>query len=348
MKIKHLVLVLALSVSNSFGQSDNSQDVIYLKNGRVVKGTIIEQAPGGKLTIRTWSGYKFTYKKSEISKIEKEETEKDEEQVDQSESKPSLKKRVHLNDNLYGDSKYFIQVYAGPDYSFQTDFVNGIRGWVAGIKADGGTVTSTEDTNLGWNTGVAGGLKLDKTNSLGLNLGSVFPNGYLYVFGTDPDLSSILQYISTSLYYATAEFRTELPDTHTTFIFGVGYFHAVVTDRYVYGVPSSYYVSTGDDEFSGGTIGGTIGIEQKIMLSEQMFLGLSAKGRYANIGKVSSDSATAIDGIGPSSMALITVGSNSVLVPVTNAGVDSHSGTTHYAPLDYSGIDLNVSLELRF
>ena len=348
MRIKYLVLVIILSVSNAFAQDGNSQDVIYLKNGRVVKGTIVEKSPGGKLTIRTWSGYKFTYKKSEISKIEKEETGKDEEQADQNESKPTTKNRGHVIDNLYGDSKYFIQVYAGPDYSFQTDFVNGIRGWVAGIKADGGTVSSTEDTNLGWNTGVVGGFKLDKTNSLALNLGSVFPNGYLYVFGTEPNFSSILQYISTSLYYATAEFRMELPNTHTNFIFGLGYFRATVTDRYVYGVPSSFYVSTGDDQFGGGTIGGTIGVEQKIMLSEQMFFGLSAKGRYANIGKVSSDSATAIDGIGPSSMALITANGYSVLVPVTNAGVDSHSGTTRYAPLDYSGIDLNVSLELRF
>jgi hypothetical protein len=36
------------------------------------------------------------------------------------------------------------------------------------------------------------------------------------------------------------------------------------------------------------------------------------------------------------------------LVPVTNAGIDSNSGSVRYAPLDYSGIDLNVSLELRF
>lgn len=110
MRIKYLVLVIILSVSNAFAQDGNSQDVIYLKNGRVVKGTIVEKSPGGKLTIRTWSGYKFTYKKSEISKIEKEETGKDEEQADQNESKPTTKNRGHVIDNLYGDSKYFIQV----------------------------------------------------------------------------------------------------------------------------------------------------------------------------------------------------------------------------------------------
>lgn len=53
-------------------QNANLQDVVYLKNGSIIKGTIIEQVPNESLKIETRDGNVFVYKITEISKITKE------------------------------------------------------------------------------------------------------------------------------------------------------------------------------------------------------------------------------------------------------------------------------------
>ena len=47
-------------------------DVIYLKNGSVVRGIIVEQIPNETLRIRTQGGSEFVFKMSEVLKITKE------------------------------------------------------------------------------------------------------------------------------------------------------------------------------------------------------------------------------------------------------------------------------------
>ena len=48
------------------------EDVVYLKNGEIVRGTIIEQIPGESLEIQTQDGSVFVYDLDEIAKIAKE------------------------------------------------------------------------------------------------------------------------------------------------------------------------------------------------------------------------------------------------------------------------------------
>lgn len=48
-------------------------DVVYLKNGDIVKGTIIEQIPNKKIKIQTRDGSVFNYRFDQISRIVKEE-----------------------------------------------------------------------------------------------------------------------------------------------------------------------------------------------------------------------------------------------------------------------------------
>jgi len=48
------------------------QDVVYLKNGSIIKGMIIEQIPGVSIKIQTKDGSVFVYNIDEISKMTKE------------------------------------------------------------------------------------------------------------------------------------------------------------------------------------------------------------------------------------------------------------------------------------
>lgn len=70
---KYLLLILLFSFSLvSFAQVAY-KDVIYLKNGSIVKGIIIEFVPAKSYTIKTADGSIFVYQVTEILKIAKEE-----------------------------------------------------------------------------------------------------------------------------------------------------------------------------------------------------------------------------------------------------------------------------------
>ena len=49
------------------------QDVVYLKNGSIIRGTIIEQVPNESLKIKTADGSVFVYEISQVDKYAKEE-----------------------------------------------------------------------------------------------------------------------------------------------------------------------------------------------------------------------------------------------------------------------------------
>jgi sRNA-binding regulator protein Hfq len=73
MKKTILILTLILSNLNVFSQS-NYQDVVYLKNGSVIRGVIIEQIPNQSIKLETSNGNIFVYKYEEIEKITKEQS----------------------------------------------------------------------------------------------------------------------------------------------------------------------------------------------------------------------------------------------------------------------------------
>jgi hypothetical protein len=55
----------------SVGQN-NYEEVVYLKNGSVIHGIIIEQIPNISIKIKTYDGNIFAFKIDEIEKITKE------------------------------------------------------------------------------------------------------------------------------------------------------------------------------------------------------------------------------------------------------------------------------------
>ena len=70
-----LVLTLLSIVPNAFAQMQN-EDVVYLKDGTIVRGTIIEQIPNVSLKIKLKGGSVFVYEYEKIEKITKEPIEK--------------------------------------------------------------------------------------------------------------------------------------------------------------------------------------------------------------------------------------------------------------------------------
>lgn len=71
MKKYLMLLLLTLFTTLSFGQS-NYQDVVYLKNGGIIRGTIIEQVINKSIKIETADRNVFVYQMDEIDKLTKE------------------------------------------------------------------------------------------------------------------------------------------------------------------------------------------------------------------------------------------------------------------------------------
>ncbi len=73
MKIANYLLLLFLFLFNfAFSQNENLQDVVYLKNGSIIRGLIIEQVPNKSLKIQTADKSVFVYDINEVEKITKE------------------------------------------------------------------------------------------------------------------------------------------------------------------------------------------------------------------------------------------------------------------------------------
>jgi hypothetical protein len=68
-----IMLILLLGVSSSLAQQ--YEDVVYLKDGGVRRGLILEQIPGESVKLKTNYGEIFVFSMSDISKIAKEEKE---------------------------------------------------------------------------------------------------------------------------------------------------------------------------------------------------------------------------------------------------------------------------------
>lgn len=71
---KALFMLLLFIGSITASVAQNVQEVIYLKNGSIVRGVVIEQVPGVSLKVQTLDGSVFAYQMSEVVKITKEST----------------------------------------------------------------------------------------------------------------------------------------------------------------------------------------------------------------------------------------------------------------------------------
>ena len=76
--MKFIKTVLFVVIATLFSSAINAQsigdyiDVVYLKNGSIIKGIIIEQVPGQTLRIQTTDGSQFVYQINEIEKYGRE------------------------------------------------------------------------------------------------------------------------------------------------------------------------------------------------------------------------------------------------------------------------------------
>lgn len=72
--MKKIIFTIVISIAIAFNASAQNQydDVVYLKNGSVIHGVIIEQVPNQEIKIQTKDGNIFVYKIDDVQKMTKE------------------------------------------------------------------------------------------------------------------------------------------------------------------------------------------------------------------------------------------------------------------------------------
>ncbi len=111
--------VLSLIISTLFislegtTYSQNMEDVVYLKNGSIIHGTIIEQIPNESIKIKTKDGNVFVYKMEDIEKMTKEEIKRE---------KGVTTPKLRLKENAYTGSGFGIRGIVGTDISLGLAF----------------------------------------------------------------------------------------------------------------------------------------------------------------------------------------------------------------------------------
>lgn len=70
---KFLLIVCAVFATTLYAAAQQLEDVLYLKNGSVVRGVIMEQQPGRSVKIQTYGGSLFVYSVDEIEKMTREQ-----------------------------------------------------------------------------------------------------------------------------------------------------------------------------------------------------------------------------------------------------------------------------------
>ena len=72
MKRTVLFLVCLMGMTFAFAQT-TLQDVVYLKNGSIIRGDIVEMVPNATVKIQTFDGSVFIYPYADVEKFAKEE-----------------------------------------------------------------------------------------------------------------------------------------------------------------------------------------------------------------------------------------------------------------------------------
>ena len=148
--MKRTILFLACLMGMTFAFAQSSlQDVVYLKNGSIIRGDIIEMVPGEMVKIMTADGSVFVHDFADVEKFTKEQPTS---AVQLSANAYSVEKKSPW---LSGFFSWFIpglgQFYNGEHRKGWIDLGTGIGGYVAMIT---GGILMTTSESYDYSTGI--------------------------------------------------------------------------------------------------------------------------------------------------------------------------------------------------
>jgi hypothetical protein len=238
---------------------------------------------------------------------------------------------------------WWLKVYAGYDYSMLGDVINGMKAWQGFLQPGGNPTLSIG--NSGFADGMEVGFALDSNHTFSLaaeNIGTQ-NESLSYTSGgiANKEIIGPSMQNYTLNFYRTL-FRTK--DSGTYFFIGGGYYHASVNYSNDSSIPTSQSAT-----FTGGIVGGVLGLTEKVEIVKNLTFGLSVKGRLATFGQVTSsrimDNGSTQTANAPYALIIF----NQLNPGTIGAGSPSFLGSAaRYAVVDYSGFTGNLFISYHF
>jgi hypothetical protein len=165
-----ITLIISLQILSICSYAQQYEDVVYLKNGSVIHGIIIENVVGESIKIKTKDGNLFVFKMDEIDKMTKEEIvikKQDTVKVTKDTLKTKIKEKEILADNSITFQPIGLLTVLSNiefDHAFSRSFSAGIKfSYVAfllraaisfeGNKQDVEEAEATKESLAGWGLG---------------------------------------------------------------------------------------------------------------------------------------------------------------------------------------------------
>jgi hypothetical protein len=215
-----LLLMSILLCMGSLRAQDNTRDVVFLKNGSIVKGSLLETIPGASIKIQTADGSIFVYAMAEIVKIEKETVVS---------ARPAISSSIVSGQDTSDRSKTTFSIYGGValptgDFAKQGELGYAETGFTIGIQIVGaGQVSFLVDAsyasnpnNIGELSSFGGNASTSSWGSLlmltGLKIGTTNPIGanffFAPVFGINIGTSPKVDFTYSITNYQTYPYET--------------------------------------------------------------------------------------------------------------------------------------------
>lgn len=124
-----MLLLIAMIFVSSFAYAQTLQDAVYLNNGNIIRGIILEIVPNDFIKIKTYDGSVFVYKTKDILKIKKEEAYTPQYTIKKEEDFRKVKSKrkrlfLELGHTLGEDNKFELSGSLG--YQFSPHFFSGL------------------------------------------------------------------------------------------------------------------------------------------------------------------------------------------------------------------------------
>jgi hypothetical protein len=286
---KYLWLLLSLALwLVSLSAQNNTRDAIYLKNGSIIKGSIIEMVPAGSVKIQVADGSIFVYAMAEVEKIEKEPVSPSSphpSQATKEVGKPKISiyggvaipvgdfaKEKEMNWNAKTGIMFGIQYTTGEEIGFL------ISGSYASNATSYGGISSSyasSGTSSNWESIlVLTGLKIETTNSSGV--------GFIFapLFGFHVSVSPTINYalVQPAYEYYTAYYNMTMESvTSTSAAYGalmeINVGRATIGARYIASKPT-YKISVSYSGMYSYSSINTISFAQNMSFI-QMYVGIA-------------------------------------------------------------------------
>ncbi len=198
----------------------------------------------------------------------------------------------------------------------------------------------------GLNMGLEGGWLFDGLNGLSLSVENIQVSQTSYNFATPS--TSISADIQPTVYGFSANyyhFIDQTPNAQTYIALGVGYYlggASYAQYQYINGV----LTQSDQGRWEGGTFGGTLGAGARINAGKRFGIQLDARGRYANIPKVTTDYTD--NKTQKNYVSVLAVNRNGIILQENQDNLGNGGNQDQPLNFDFSGFDINIGIFYHF